>query len=38
VPWQQLWPGAPRQGAKLPVYLRVRVPGVQMGVCEIGFK
>ena len=26
VPWQQIWPGAPRQGAKLPVYLRVRVP------------
>ena len=32
VPWQQIWPGAPRQGAKLPVCLRVRVPGVQMGV------
>ena len=26
MPWQQIWPGAPRQGAKLPVYLRVRVP------------
>jgi hypothetical protein len=33
VPWQQSWPGAPHQGAKLPVYLRVRVPTSKWACC-----
>jgi hypothetical protein len=35
VPWQQLWPGAPRQGATLPVYLRVRVPASKWACCAL---
>jgi hypothetical protein len=35
VPWQQIWPGASRQGAKLPVCLRVRVSASERACCAL---
>jgi hypothetical protein len=35
VPWQQIWPGASRQGAELPAYLRVRVPASKGACCAL---
>jgi hypothetical protein len=35
VPWQQSWPGARRQSAKLPVCLRVRVPASNWACCAL---